>query len=93
MFQTLKRNCTTVIRMPPQELLSWNVPYSDKRADHLVMLAIMGDELPEKPEESGDPRIFNVLWGLFGLCWSEKSVRPTASESMGILTEIVSSRE
>ncbi len=65
------------------------MPYSDKRADHMVMLAIMGGELPEKPEESGDPRIFEDIWGFCGRCWSDSLSRPSANESMEHLTDII----
>ncbi len=59
----------------------------------MVMLAIMRGELPDKPEETGDTGIFEGIWGLCGRCWSDDSFkfRPTAVESMAILTDIIRS--
>ncbi len=55
----------------------------------MVMLAIMGCELPEKPEESGDPRIFENIWGFCGRCWSDSLSRPSATESVEHLTDMI----
>ncbi len=69
--------------------MSWNVPYSDKKQDAFVLFAIIRGEIPEKPEEKGDPQVFHKLWELCCSSWSEDpSRRPSASESISILSNI-----
>jgi len=71
------------------ELLSWNVPYYDKKHDQFVILAIMRGELPRKPEANGDPHVFDKLWEFCHACWSDTpSHRPSASESIAILASV-----
>ncbi|KLO14121.1 kinase-like protein [Schizopora paradoxa] len=75
------------------ELLSWNVPYHDMKADHLVMLAILQGVLPAIPEETGNPRIFKGIWRFCNRCWSDKPSRPSAEESKDHFTALIWDRE
>ncbi len=77
--------------MLPQELISWKLPFDHKKTDQSVILAITNGELPNKPEETGDPEVFAALWDFCGLCWLpvENSSRPSADESLGILSGVL----
>jgi len=73
-------------------LISWKLPFDHKKTDQSVILAITNGELPNKPEETGDPEVFEALWNFCGLCWLpvENSSRPSAGESLGILSGMLS---
>jgi len=68
------------------ELLTWKVPYADKPYDQNVILAIATGELPAKPEDTGDPRMFDRLWNFCLSCWRESSNRPTAAEIVSFMS-------
>ncbi|KLO07299.1 kinase-like protein [Schizopora paradoxa] len=73
------------------EMLAWDVPYSEKKHDQSVILAIMRGEVPNKPEEVGDLLIFNKLWETARLCWAtDPSHRPTASDVILSISDIKS---
>ncbi|KLO05396.1 kinase-like protein [Schizopora paradoxa] len=74
--------------MVAYELLSWEVPYGKKRPEPFVMLSIMNGELPERPEQHGDPLIFYKLWALCNSCWLDASSRPTGYQIMAHLAFI-----
>jgi len=63
------------------ELLTWKIPYFDKRGDHLVMLAIMNGLLPDQvdSDETDNPHIFRWIWDCCNACWRhDHMIRPTA---------------
>jgi len=70
-------------------LISWKLPFDHKKTDQSVILAITNGELPSKPEEIGEPEVFAALWNLCGLCWLGNSSRPSASESLEILSGVL----
>ncbi|KLO10195.1 kinase-like protein [Schizopora paradoxa] len=74
--------------MVTYELLSWDVPFFRAKADAYVLFAIIGGQLPERPETSEDSRVFDQLWEFCELCWADFGSRPSARESMAILSSI-----
>ncbi|KLO13879.1 kinase-like protein [Schizopora paradoxa] len=73
------------------ELLSWEVPYCNKRHDALVLNAIVNGELPDRPKKKEDSlhdeMAFNFLWDLACLCWNRRSkYRPSAERMAEDLT-------
>ncbi len=54
------------------------------------MRAITDGKLPVKPglDEIGDPRIFEGLWRLCNTCWSESSLRPSATTILSSLNSV-----
>lgn len=69
-------------------MLAERIPYAEKKADHLVMLALVNEELPA---EIGSLRIpIPNLKLLLAKCWAiQPSERPPASYCLNILNSEV----
>ena len=69
-----------------KELISWEVPYNDI-SDARVPDVISKGILPAKPmpEDRGDVAMFEQLWVLCNLCWSESTLRPSAGRCIEYL--------
>ncbi len=68
-----------------QELLSWEVPYADKKNDRMVFKALSDGELPVKPARRGDPEIFDLVWRFCLACWeTDPRLRPTTDEVVNV---------
>jgi len=88
LFITADRNEATDIwgvGMVALELLSWEVPYADKKNDRMVFKALSDGELPVKPARRGDPEIFDLVWRFCLACWeTDPRLRPTADEVVNV---------
>ena len=79
---------------PHQELISWKLPYWNKKSDILIFMGIVNGELPEIPEDTSDVdlEIFRSLWELCHSCWSSRDSRYSTPMILDFVSDIIRTR-
>ncbi|KAF9647776.1 kinase-like protein [Thelephora ganbajun] len=78
--------------MTAYQVLTGEWPFFPKR-ELEVMIAVISDERPPKPENAEEIGLTEAMWDLLGKCWREdRTKRPNISEILGKFREVTSER-